>query len=97
MPACDDYKARRKSVFRSAIVGADGEVDPGYLGLYIVTALVLGTIPASLLLVAIQMIILPHHPLDLIGVAAVIGAAGGCFGAAAAGVGIFRAGDRDKG
>jgi hypothetical protein len=82
------------SVFRSAITGSDGTVDPGYLGLYIVMLVCLGTIPATLTLVAVRLLMLPDHPLDLTGIAAIIAAAGGCFGAAATGVGIFRWGDR---
>lgn len=82
------------SIFRSAIQGPEGGVDAGYLGLYMVGAVVLGAIPATLALATIRMVIVPDHPLDLVGIAALIGAAGTCFGVAAGGVGLFRAGDK---
>jgi hypothetical protein len=85
-----------RSVFRSAVTGPDGEVDAGYLGMYMIGVTILGAIPVALGLAAVRMFLVADHPLDLVGVAAIIGAAGGCFGAAAAGVGLFRAGDRDK-
>lgn len=85
----------KKGIFQSSIRGPDGEVDSGYLGLAVVTALVLGAIPSAVILVTARMIWVEGHPLDLVGLAAVIGACGGCYGAAAAGVGLFRAGDKD--
>lgn len=87
---------RRGSVFRSAITGDDGEVDAGYLGLYVVTAIVLGAIPSAILLAAVRMFLTPDHALDLVGIAAVIGAAGTCYGVAAGGVGLFRMGDKPR-
>lgn len=82
------------ATFHSAVRGPDGSVDPGYLGLYMVMVVCLGVIPMAFLLVAIKMFLEPGHPLDLGGLAAVIAAAGACFGTAATGVGIFRWGDR---
>ena len=87
---------RPSAIFRSAVTGSDGTIDPGYLGLYVVMLLSLGSIPTAFLLAAVRMFILPDHPLDLVGIAAVIGGAGGAFGGAAAGVGLFRAGDKDR-
>lgn len=84
------------SIFQSAITGSDGSVDPGYLGLYAVGATVLGSIPFALILATIRMFMLADHPLDLVGIAALIGAAGTCFGVAAGGVGLFRAGDKPR-
>jgi hypothetical protein len=55
---------------------------------------VLGAIPFALLLVAVRMFMVAEHPLDLVGVAAIIGAAGVTFGSAAVGVGVFRRGDQ---
>jgi uroporphyrinogen-III decarboxylase len=40
------------------------------------------------------MFMVAEHPLDLVGVAAIIGAAGVTFGSAAVGVGVFRRGDQ---
>lgn len=82
------------SVFRSAIESPEGGVDAGYLGLYAVGATILGTIPFCLILVAVRMFVVDGHPLDLVGVAALIGAACVGFGTAAGGVGLFRAGDK---
>ena len=84
----------RPPIFRSAITGSDGSVDPGYLGLYMVMLVVLGAIPSALLLVTIRMFLVADHPLDLTGIAAIIGAAGVTFGSAAVGVGVFRRGDQ---
>lgn len=78
----------------SAIIGEDGTVDPGYLGLFVVMWMILGTIPIALILIGVRMFIITEHPLDLVGLAAIIGAAGTAFGAAAVGVGVFRRGDQ---
>jgi hypothetical protein len=85
----------KNSVFRSAITGADGLVDAGYLGLFGVMLMVLGMIPFALMLTAIHMFISLDHALDLVGVAAIIASAGAAFGTAAAGVGMFRMGDKN--
>lgn len=82
------------SIFRSAVVGEDGSIDPGYLGLYVVMLLCLGTIPSAVILVTVRLFLTTTHDLDLTGLAAVIAAAGACFGTAATGVGIFRWGDK---
>lgn len=84
------------SVFRSAVTGEDGEVDAGYLGLFVIMVIVLGAIPAALVLAAVHLAIGKDHPLDLVGVAAVISAAGIAFGTASAGVGLFRRGDQPR-
>ncbi len=84
------------AIFQSAIRGADGQVDAGYLGLYVVTVLVLGSIPSAILLITARMLMIADHPLDLTGLAAVIGAAGVCYGSAAGGVGLFRMGDKQR-
>lgn len=84
----------KKSIFRSAVTGDDGTIDPGYLGLYAVMITVLGAIPLTLILAGVRMGIAPDHPLDLVGVAAVIASAGAAFGTAAGGVGLFRMGDK---
>lgn len=80
----------------SAIIGEDGTVDPGYLGLFVVMWMILGTIPVALILIAVRMFLIAEHPLDLVGLAAIIGAAGTAFGAAAVGVGVFRRGDQPR-
>ena len=86
--------ANKMSFFGNAVIGDDNTVDPGYFGLYGVGLLVLGAIPSALLLMLTRMFLETGHPLDLVGFAAVIAACGGAFGAAAAGVGAFRAGDK---
>ena len=94
-----NHEERRHHVplFRSAITGDDGSVDPGYLGLYAIMVTILGVIPVSLLLAGMRMFLVDGHPLDLVGVAAVIGGAGAAFGTAAGGVGVFRMGDKTHG
>lgn len=87
---------KQKSIFRSAITGDDDTVDAGYLGLYAVMVVVLGAIPATLLLALVRLILGTDHPLDLVGVAAVIASAGAAFGTAAGGVGLFRMGDKPR-
>jgi hypothetical protein len=82
------------SVFRSAVTGEDGSVDPGYLGLYVVMLIVLGAIPSAIVLTGIAMFYSPGHKLDLVGLGAVIAAATAGFGTAAGGVGLFRMGDK---
>lgn len=84
----------KQSIFRSAITGEDGSVDPGYLGLYVVLGIVLGVIPFSCAALFLRMLLLPDHPLDLVGLAAVVAASTAGFGAAASGVGLFRMGDK---
>jgi hypothetical protein len=84
----------KRSIFRSAVTGDDGTIDPGYLGLYAVMLTVLGAIPATLLLAAVRLGVSADHPLDLVGVAAVVASAGAAFGTAAGGVGLFRMGDK---
>jgi hypothetical protein len=86
----------KRSIFRSAITDEHGDVDAGYLGLYVVIVIILGSIPAAIVLATIRMFILPDHPLDLVGIGAVIAGAGAAFGTAAAGVGLFRAGDKPR-
>jgi hypothetical protein len=93
-PAAPAIPAQRKSIFRSAVTGDDGSIDPGYLGLYAVMLTVLGAIPMTLILALVRLIIGRDHPLDLVGVAAVIASAGAAFGTAAGGVGLFRMGDK---
>lgn len=84
-----------KSIFRSAVTSSeDNSIDPGYLGLYAVMLVVLGAIPVSLLLAMVRLIVADDHPLDLVGIAAVIASAGAAFGTAAGGVGLFRMGDK---
>jgi hypothetical protein len=82
------------SVFRSAVTGEDGSIDPGYLGLYVVMLIVLGAIPSAIVLTGIAMFYSPGHKLDLVGLGAVIAAATAGFGTAAGGVGLFRMGDK---
>jgi len=91
------YDTRQRGRLDSAIRGADGEVDAGYLGLLMVGLTSLGVLPVSLTLMLLRMFLEPGHPLDLVGLAAVVGSSGGCFAAAAAGVGAFRAGDKNAG
>jgi hypothetical protein len=82
--------------YDSTTRGTDGTPDPGYSGLYWVGGIILIVIPWAFILLTIKFVLDPTHSLDLVGVAALITSAGACFGTAAAGVGLFRAGDRDR-
>lgn len=83
------------NVFQSTVTGSDGTVDPGYLGLFAVIVLILGMIPCAFVLAALRMFLEPGHPLDLVGLGAIIAGAGAAFGTAAGGVGLFRFGDKE--
>jgi hypothetical protein len=80
----------KPTLFRSAVSLTDTSVDPGYLGLFAVMLLCLGIIPGAFILIGLRLWLVADHPLDLVGLAAVIAAACAGFGTAATGVGIFR-------
>lgn len=67
-----------------------GDIDPGYLGMLVGLCVLLGAVPCALILAGVHLAIGKDHPLDLVGVAAIIGAAGTAFGLIATGVGVFR-------
>lgn len=82
------------SIFQSAIRGEDGEVDAGYLAMYVVTMLVLGAIPAMVIGAALAAVFSSEHhfPVQDLGVG--IGAVCTGYGVALGAVGLFRAGDK---
>lgn len=85
------------SVFRSAVTGTDGSVDPGYLALF--WALV-GWSIASLGLLAAGLFVVfwksgePGAAIQNTGVA--LGAVSGGFATVVGAVGLFRAGDKPR-
>jgi len=84
----------KKSVFRSAITGADGTVDAGYLALFWIMAAVITMIPFMGIMTAVAMWFDPAHKFDVQGLGIGVGSACGGFGVAIGAVGAFRAGDK---
>lgn len=85
------------SVFRSAIQGPDGEVDPGYLGLYATMWATMGAVPILLLIGLVAVWRRPEDAgpiITALGIA--IGGCGAAFAASAGAVGLFRMGDKPK-
>jgi hypothetical protein len=87
---------RGDSVFRSAITDDAGEVDAGYLAMYVITMIVLGAIPAMVVGTLIAMWLSPEHRFEVQGLGVGIGSVCGGYGMALGAVGLFRAGDKDK-
>lgn len=86
--------ALKQSVFRSAIAGDDGTVDPGYLALYCVMAATVGSIPIMCLLALTAMLLHKDHIFDAQGLGVAIGAACTGAGVVIGAVGAFRMGDK---
>jgi hypothetical protein len=86
-----------QSTFASAIDNGQGQVDAGYLALAALLIMVVAAIPFMGLLVAWAMYLDPEHKVDLQSFGIGVGSVCGGFAAAVAAVGVFRAGDRDKG
>jgi hypothetical protein len=78
------------------VVTPEGPIDPGYLLLLVIAVLVLGAIPAIVTAGAVQQFYSPEHryPVQEVGIA--IGAICGGCGPLIGGVGLFRAGDKEK-
>lgn len=85
-----------ESIFRSAITGDDGTVDPGYLAIYGVMFAVLGVIPFMCLIAAIAMFLDPAHTADLQGLGIGIGSLCTGAGVVIGAVGAFRMGDKGR-
>lgn len=90
--------APRQSVFRSAIHGDDGTVDPGYLALF--WALVGWSVSGALLLAmgiaAIVMSGKGDAATVILNVGGALGAISVGFGTVVGAVGLFRAGDKPR-
>jgi len=85
----------KKSVFRSAITGADGLVDAGYLALFWTMAVTVSAIPIMLLICGVATYHLPDKSAETIqatgiAIGAICTGAGVVIGA----VGAFRMGDK---
>jgi hypothetical protein len=77
----------KRSVFRSAITGSDGEVDAGYLAMFWLMAVVIGIIP-----IIVGVALWKGSNVQDLGVA--VGSICGGFGVAVGAVGAFRMGDK---
>jgi hypothetical protein len=82
------------SVFQSAIRGEDGEVDTGYLAMYVVTMIVLGAIPAMVAGALLSAALGTEHHFDAQGLGIGIGGVCTGYGVALGAVGLFKAGDK---
>jgi hypothetical protein len=82
------------SIFQSAIRGADGEVDAGYLAMYVVTMIVLGAIPAMVVCAIVSAVFGAEHRFDAQALGIGIGSVCGGYGVALGAVGLFKAGDK---
>lgn len=85
----------RQSIFRSAIVGADGMVDAGYLALYWTMAATVSAIPFLLIVAGVAAHHSPEKAAEIIqstgiAIGAICTGAGVVIGA----VGAFRLGDK---
>lgn len=84
------------SVFRSAIQGDDGEVDPGYLAMYVVMAVVAGAIPVMCIGTIAEMIFSAEHHFHGQDLGIGIGSVCTGLGVAVGAVGAFRLGDKPR-
>lgn len=82
------------SVFQSAIRDESGEVDAGYLAMYVVTMIVLGAIPAMVAGSLISALMGADHRFDVQGLGIGIGSVCTGYGVALGAVGLFRMGDK---
>lgn len=84
------------SVFRSAITGADGTVDAGYLALFSIMVAVVLLVPFMGIMAGLAMIWSPTHAFDVQGLGIGVGSVCGGFGVAVGAVGAFRMGDKER-
>lgn len=82
------------SVFQSAIRGEDGEVDAGYLAMYVITMIVLGAIPAMVAGSVLAAVLSPEHRFAVQDLGIGIGSVCTGYGVALGAVGLFKAGDK---
>jgi hypothetical protein len=82
------------SIFRSAVKGADGEVDAGYLALFWIMVAVITAIPLLLVVATVKMVLDAAHSFDVQAIGIGIGSVCTGFGVAVGAVGAFRMGDK---
>lgn len=83
-------------VFKSAVTGSDGSVDPGYLGLFWVMFVTTGSIPVMVIAALFAQYFDPLHQFHAQELGIGIGAACTGFATAAGAVGLFRMGDKER-
>lgn len=83
-----------EGIFQSAIRGEDGEVDPGYFAMYVITMIVLGAIPAMVLVSIASAIFSQDHHFDAQALGIGIGSVCTGYGVALGAVGMYRMGDK---
>lgn len=84
------------NILLSAIKGADGEVDAGYLAIAGAFLIVLGAIPSMVTIAALVAWSSPDHRFDAQALGIGIGSVCTGFAAVCGAVGLFRAGDKEK-
>lgn len=82
------------SIFRSAITNNEGDVDSGYLALFVLMTMVTGAIPLMCIGAFIAMWIGADHKFAVQDLGIGIGAVCGGFATAIGAVGLFRMGDK---
>lgn len=83
------------SIFRSAVTNDDGEIDSGYLAMFVLMVMVTGSIPLMIVGALISMWLAPDHKFAVQELGFAIGAVCGGFATAIGAVGVFRMGDKD--
>lgn len=84
------------TIFRSAVTGADGTIDSGYLSLFGLMAVVITAIPFMCIFAAIAMVLDPAHRFDVQALGIGIGSVCTGFGVSVGAVGAFRMGDKER-
>lgn len=84
----------KESVFRSAITNDDGDVDSGYLAMFVLMIMVTGAIPLMCIGAFIAMWLAPDHRFAVQDLGIGIGAVCGGFATAIGAIGVFRMGDK---
>jgi hypothetical protein len=93
-PAAPPTPSSDKPIFRSAVTGDDGEVDAGYLAMYVITAIVAGAIPVMCVAAVIAMVLATDHKFSAQELGIGIGSVCTGLGVAIGAVGAFRMGDK---
>jgi hypothetical protein len=84
------------SVFRAAIHPTDQTVDPGYLALFWIMAVVITAIPFMCIFTMVAMFLDPEHRFLVQDLGIGVGSVCTGFGVAVGAVGAFRMGDKDR-
>ena len=87
---------RRNSIFRSAVTGEDGEIDAGYLAMFVIMAVVAAAIPFMCIATIVAMVLTTDHHFSAQELGIGIGSVCTGLGVAIGAVGAFRMGDKPR-